>query len=297
MECPIDYDEMKDGLFSVLVASYNNGRYLSEAIDSVIAQTYRAWEIVVVEDASTDNSIGIVERYIKQGYNIKLYCLPDNQGCGAAKRKCVELAQGEICGFLDPDDALVPDALHIMMEAHRCRPEAGLISSRYYNCNELLDIKKETTHQRALKPGESYLLFKDSAPVVTHFATFKTDRYWQTSGIDAKFKRAVDQDLYYKMEEVGELGFVDRALYKYRVHKGGISLFNNTNKALYWHIVAMMDAGVRRGIDIEDVVQNQVERVLLKKWRKQRFFRMRREQGRLSMLMLFGFILVGDRNR
>jgi len=285
---------MRGGLFSILMASYNNGRYISEAIDSVIAQTYPGWEIVVVDDASTDNSPAIIESYIGKGHNIRFHRFEINNGCGAAKKKCAELAQGEICGFLDPDDALMPDALQVMLEAHRQQPDANLISSRFYQCNELLDIEKETTHQRALVPEESYLLAKDLAPLVTHFATFKTTAYRQTPGIDAKFKRAVDQDLYYKMEEVGKLGFVDQPLYKYRIHRGSISLFDNANKALYWHIVAIMDAGMRRQIDVEAVVQNQVERILLRKWRKQRFFRMKFKEGRLSLLMLFGFVLVDD---
>ncbi|MDR0534001.1 MAG: glycosyltransferase [Verrucomicrobiales bacterium] len=284
---------MKDGLFSVLVASYNNGRYLSEAIDSVIAQTYQDWEMVIVDDASTDDSVEIIKRYISQGYKIRLYRQEKNQGCGATKRRCAELAEGAVCGFLDPDDALTPDALQIMMEAHYQQPEASLISSRFYRCNELLDIKKQTTHQRALKPDENYLMLRDSAPIVTHFATFKTAKYRCTSGIDAKFKRAVDQDLYYKMEEVGNLVFIDLPLYKYRIHKGGISLFDNANKALYWHIVAMVDAGIRRGIDVEDVVQNRVERILLRKRKKQQFFRVKIcPKQNIYRLILFGITLI-----
>ena len=92
---------MNQPLFSVLITNYNNGRYLQEAIDSVLAQTYTNWEIILVDDKSTDNSFEIYEKYKDDG-RFKIYYNEVNMGCGYTKHRCAELASGELCGFLDP---------------------------------------------------------------------------------------------------------------------------------------------------------------------------------------------------
>ena len=97
-------------LFSVLIANYNNGKYLREAINSVYSQIYTNWEIILVDDASTDNSQEIYSELEKDD-RIHIYYNEKNMGCGYTKRRCAELANGELCGFLDPDDALLPHAL------------------------------------------------------------------------------------------------------------------------------------------------------------------------------------------
>ena len=92
---------MSDALFSILIANYNNGRYLQEAIDSVLAQTYTNWEIVLVDDKSTDQSFEIYEKY-KDDYRFRFFYNDQNMGCGYTKRRCVSMAKGDLCGFLDP---------------------------------------------------------------------------------------------------------------------------------------------------------------------------------------------------
>ena len=72
--------------------------------------------------------------------------------------------------------------------------------------------------------------------------------------IDESFKRAVDQDLYYKLEEVGNVSFIDIPLYYYRIHDKGISLNENINKAFAWSLIARINACKRRNISIEETI-------------------------------------------
>ena len=118
-------------LFSVLVANYNNGTYLQEAIDSVLAQTYDNWEVVLVDDKSTDESLAIYGKYATDK-RFKIYHNDANRGCGYTKRRCAELAAGELCGFLDPDDALMPEALETAIPAGARRGwKPGISSVRF----------------------------------------------------------------------------------------------------------------------------------------------------------------------
>ena len=95
-------------LFSVLIANYNNGKYLMDAIKSVYEQTYTHWEIILVDDASTDNSHELYKE-LEKDERIRIFYNDENHGCGYTKRRCAELANGELCGFLDPDDAYTFD--------------------------------------------------------------------------------------------------------------------------------------------------------------------------------------------
>lgn len=247
---------ISDVLFSVLIANYNNGKYIDEAIESVFLQTYENWEIIIVDDSSSDNSLQVLKRYESDG-RIKVYQNDRNHGCGYTKRRCAELANGAIFGFLDPDDILTTNALEIMVNAHIRNLECSMIYSKLIICDEKLVIDHISTYQAQVPKETSFL--KMSSGRVSQFATMKMSNYKRTVGIDPKFKRAVDQDLYYKMEEVGELLFVDEPLYYYRINTGGISSNGNYNKAFAWSLVARIDACNRRGIDIEDVLPNVIE--------------------------------------
>src|ERR1700690_716768 len=99
--------------FSVLIANYNNGKYFKDCYDSLISQTYNNWEEIILDYKSTDDSLEVIKTLIKEDERFKLFENEKNYGCGYTKRKCAELATGEICGFVDPDDAIVPEALEL----------------------------------------------------------------------------------------------------------------------------------------------------------------------------------------
>ena len=124
-------------LFSVLIANYNNGIYLEDAISSVYKQTYKNWEIIIVDDKSTDNSTDIYKKYNSDS-RIHVFYNDINHGCGYTKRRCAELAHGEICGFLDPDDTLETEALETMVKVHEADESLSMVYSRYNEVDEKL---------------------------------------------------------------------------------------------------------------------------------------------------------------
>ena len=243
-------------LFSVLIANYNNGIYIEEAINSVINQIYTNWEIVIVDDASSDNSKEVLNKY-EINSNIRIFHNKVNKGCGYTKSKCVNHANGEYAGFLDPDDKLDEKAVEIMVNSHISNKKASLIYSTFYVINENSKNQEISNFPYQIPETSSYLQQRSGR--ISHFATFKTILYNKTSGIDPKFIRAVDQDLYLKLEEVGELIFINMPLYYYRVNENGISNFGNRKKAVSWALVARIDACKRRNISIEEIIPNILE--------------------------------------
>lgn len=235
---------MINPLFSILVANYNNGHFFKDCYNSIIGQTYSNWECIIVDDASSDNSVQEIKDIIGADSRFKIYVNQENKKCGFTKNKCAQLANGEILGFLDPDDALKRDAIERMVFEHIKNKNVSIITSKF----DLVDLNMkfiETGKQGAsITPGKSYLT--DIQGKLTAFATFKKINFNASVGIDPTMKRAVDQDLYYKLEEQGSHKFIDVPLYLYRIHKESISANQNVYKARYWHFYARLEAYKRR---------------------------------------------------
>ena len=240
---------MQVPLFSFLIANYNNGIFLEEAIQSVFAQTYTNWEIILVDDDSTDNSKEIYLKYSSDP-RIHIYYNDKNYGCGYTKHRCVELANGDICGFLDSDDVLASTALNDTITLQTKERKASLVYTDSYYCDNNLQILNIKTTQTSIPDNLTYLEYGNFA--IFHFATFKKTKYLETKGINPELLRAVDQDLYLKLEEVGNLYYYPNKLYYYRTGtNNNISLGYNSRKATMWHLVVLIDACRRRNIDIE----------------------------------------------
>ena len=235
--------------FSVLISNYNNGKFILDAINSVKRQTYPNWELIIIDDCSTDNSVDIYKSLEKDD-RIRIFFNEHNMGQGYTKHQCVLRAEGEICGFLDPDDALAEDAVQIMVEEHRKHPDASLINSTRYDTDEHLNVLSVCSYACTIPQGQTFLSYRKG---ITHFATFKKKYYEMTEGIGTFMLRAPDHDLFYKLEEVGNVYYVDKPLYYYRQNTGiNFSLGDeNMIKAHAWDLYAMINACRRRGISIE----------------------------------------------
>lgn len=233
-------------LFSVLIANYNNGKYLMEAIESVRQQVYTNWEIILVDDSSTDNSHELYKELGKDN-RIHIYYNEQNHGCGYTKRRCVELATGELCGFLDPDDAILPNALQVMVDTHREHPEVSLVTSRYYFCDINLTPYKES---RPLVIPEGKDFFTTAAYTAEVFSAFKKSVYEKTEGISLCYHLGVDQDLYFKLEEIAPMMPINDITYKYRIFNGSIS--SNELRARYWNMIIHHDVCLRRGLNPDE---------------------------------------------
>lgn len=231
-----------------MIANYNNGKYLMEAVESVRQQTYVNWEIVLVDDTSTDNSEELYTE-LEKDERIHIYRNAQNMGCGYTKRRCAELAKGEFCGFLDPDDVLLPNAIQLSVDALLANPKAALTMSRYYFCDAELNIERKS-RLLELKPGESYLEHHDYMPEV--FSAWRKSAYDKSGGLNPLFKAAVDQDLYFRLEEQGAIVILDAFTYKYRIIDSSVS--RNDRKSYFWNQLARYDACIRRGLPVDKLV-------------------------------------------
>ncbi len=198
-------------LFSVIIANYNSRAYIDQAIQSVLIQTFKEWELIIVDDSSTDDSIEIINNYFKDP-RVKLIKHAHNKGYTNALKTGIGFINSKYFGILDSDDILLPDAVENMYKAHIQNPDAGLIYSQFVFCNE--NLRPDHLGYCKQIPSSRSNLDIDG---VSHFKTFKWEYYNKTSGYDELILYAEDKDISYKMEEVSKLKFIDKILYCYRV--------------------------------------------------------------------------------
>lgn len=98
-------------LVSVITPTYNCGRFIAETIESVQAQSYSNWEMIIVDDCSSDNTKEIVSKYQEMDSRIQYYCLERNSGAAVARNLALSLAKGKWIAFLDSDDLWSPRKL------------------------------------------------------------------------------------------------------------------------------------------------------------------------------------------
>lgn len=105
-------DTRLEGLVSIIMPAYNCGDFISITLDSVIAQTYQDWEVIIVDDCSTDNTEEVVNSYKSKDPRIKYYKLDKNSGAAVARNAAVDFAEGQYMAFLDSDDVWYPEKLY-----------------------------------------------------------------------------------------------------------------------------------------------------------------------------------------
>lgn len=232
--------------FSILIANYNNGIFFRDCYNSILCQKYSNWEVVIVDDGSTDNSIDIIRNIIGEDSRFKIYTNDVNQGVGVTKGKLIELAKGDICGFLDPDDALGCNAILSSIYTFKKNKDVVLTYSKFVRCDKNLNPINIPKLSKQVLNKDPYFF---NYPVqIVHFVTFRKEIYEQTTKIDPTLKIAEDQDLYLKMYEEGKFKFIDQANYFYRMHKGGISQNDNKTKSKEYFARVIFNTMKRRNL-------------------------------------------------
>lgn len=126
---------MKSTLVSIIMPAFNAGKTIKKSIESVFKQSYIDWELIVIDDASTDNTKEIVERLIKKEKRIVLLANKKNIGCALARGKGIEASNGRWIAFLDADDLWLPKKLETQIAFHK-KNKVALSYTQYRRINK-----------------------------------------------------------------------------------------------------------------------------------------------------------------
>lgn len=237
--------QIKKDLISVIVPIYNSQTYLRSCLDSIVNQTYKKLEIVLIDDGSKDYSSEICKEYVEKDDRV-IYKYQENQGVNAARKEGLRISSGRYIGFVDSDDELDLDFMELLY-THICKTQADFVHSGYVieNDNDIkwneLNFKEENYRFQTIAEREAFLkrnIFKvDGNQQITFSIWSKLFK----RELITKCYECVPNDLVlgedgicliYVLSECETLSTYRVAKYHYRIRKNSTSHFLNNQYIL-----------------------------------------------------------------
>lgn len=201
---------------SVIIPCFNQAKYLPDAIESVLSQTHRRFEIVVVDDGSTDGSSAVAAQFPEAR------CMrQSNQGLANARNFGISQSSGSYLIFLDADDRLLNHALATGLAAFAEHPECGFVYGRFQRISE--DGKKLATGQPARVLADHYRYFLNRNFISPGSAMFRRNAIKNVGGFNPEVDACADYDLYLRMARVLPVFSHDQLITERRIHQTQMS--------------------------------------------------------------------------
>jgi len=203
---------------SINLCCYNSARFLDQTLRSLVRQTYTDWELVIVNDGSTDGTDQIIHRYIEEGWPIVYHAQP-NTGLAPSRNQALHLSSGEFIAFTDHDDVWEPDKLERQLPLFATDARIGLV---YSDCLNVRDDGYIFRQFDKLQPaaGDAFRrlftnYFLSLQTVVIHRKALHGGTEW----FDERFEVLEDTDFFVRVARRWHLAFVDAPLARIRMHR------------------------------------------------------------------------------
>jgi glycosyltransferase involved in cell wall biosynthesis len=203
------------------MAVYNSERYLAQAIESILNQTWQEFELIIIDDGSTDRSLQILQRYAACDSRIRL---TSRENCGIPHTRNQLLAQtsAELVAIMDSDDVALPQRLARQVAFMQQHPEVVCLGSAF----ELIDARGRFLTQLPIPLTDNTIqahLLAGHAAIFQPCAMMRRAVVERIGGYDETMTQAEDLDLWLRLGEVGQLANLPEALVQYRLHANSVS--------------------------------------------------------------------------
>ena len=227
------------------MAAYNAELFIKEAISSVLLQSFEDFELLIVNDGSTDQTVAAVQSF--EDPRIRLIHNASNQGLVVTRNRALDEARGEFIAVLDSDDIAVPERLQVQYDFMRQHPEVALCSGHA----ALIDEQGTATGQKFIVPtdGVNMEVFFGN-PFINPAAMFRTDILRELGGY-RDFAPAEDFDFFLRVSEKYPVANVDHFLVHYRLHGQNTSAIK-ASKIREIETSILKDMYIRWGMPQED---------------------------------------------
>jgi len=203
---------------SIIIPVFNSEKYIGEALDSVFSQTFRDYEIIVIDDGSKDGTAEILEKHKKR---IK-YFYQENRGLAAARNEGIRLSVSPYLAFLDADDLFLPDKVRIQNDFLDIHPGHAMVFSDFEYFGEAHSRKPVPD---CFKTGEGDLFLDllqgNCIPVPT--TLIRRECFREVGMFDESFLALEDYDLVLRVSKHKKIGFIDKILARIRLHSENMS--------------------------------------------------------------------------
>lgn len=209
---------------SVITPTYNCKPFLSEAIESVLGQTFQDWELIIIDDGSTDNTRTSIEHFLKDQRIVYIY--QDNRGLACARNTGFKAARGEYLALLDADDRWKPNRLEETVAALDAHPDVGLVhahSLRITEDNKPIEVVKRDS--RYLSGDLFKAIFLRQAQISCPTATFRKACLDTVGFMDENLARmgVEDREYWLRIARRYPVFFIDKVLAFYRIRQSSMS--------------------------------------------------------------------------
>ena len=219
---------------SVIIPAYNCDRYIGQAVESILNQTYPADEIIIIDDGSQDNTRQVLQPYS----NYIHYVYQENQGVSVARNHGLKLARGEFIVFLDADDIFLPNKLATQLAVFQAKPQLGLVQSGWRRVNQQGETLMDATPWDYVPELnlENWLRWKPLGTMGT--LMFRREWLLKIDGFEPGLAHAEDVDLILRMVLLGcESAWLQQSTVCYRQHdrntmRDGVSQAKSINYVL-----------------------------------------------------------------
>jgi glycosyltransferase involved in cell wall biosynthesis len=190
----------------------NRASTVGDAVESIIAQTLEDWELIVVDDGSTDGTADVVESF--DDPRIRLRRLPENVGRGAARNESIRLARGELVAVCDSDDVSVPHRFQTQVDFLREHPEVGVVASQVL----YLGATRASTGFRLPTTSDEIKrrMLRGRSAIPNQAAMIRRDLFEKVGWYEPEFRRAQDYEFFLRAMAVTEFHTLDKPLVLYR---------------------------------------------------------------------------------
>ena len=234
---------------SVCLPVYNAERFLAESVESILSQTFRDFEFLILDDGSSDGSLAILEGYAKRDPRIRITSRP-NRGLVATLNEMIDQARGEFIARMDADDVALPERFERQIEHLRADPDCVAVG-----CRQLI-IDPEGDPIAVWSKGESHEemdagnLTGELGSTLGHpTAMMRRQALLEIGKYREQFRYFEDVDLFLRLAERGRLGKVGTPLLRYRAHEGNRSNDGNLRAEQDLHQI-LTEAYQRRGLPV-----------------------------------------------
>ena len=217
----------KKPMVSVITPAYNAARFIRETIKSVQAQTFTHWEMIVIDDCSTDNTKDVVEEQARNDPRIRLLGMDKNSGQALARNKGMRVARGKYIAFLDSDDLWLPEKLAMQTEFME-KTGHVLTYSSYKKINEKGEVISSPLKCPPIVNLDSLLRSNHIGCLTAVYNAEKLGKVYMPN-----IPKREDYALWLKILSMGNKAYlVDRCLAMYRIRQGSVS--NNKASAAFY---------------------------------------------------------------
>ncbi|MBD2355787.1 glycosyltransferase family 2 protein [Tolypothrix sp. FACHB-123] len=208
---------------SVVIPAYNAAQFLPEAIASVQKQTFSDWELLIVNDGSTDDTVAVVSEYEQRDPRIHLIN-QDNQGVSVARNQGVEHSQGQIIAFLDADDRWLPNKLHLHWEHLQANPHLGVSFAQVEILNQAGEPSGQISTGRLTQLKAEYFLSENPTTTTSNWVIRK-ELFSQVGGFshDMSYSEDLEWLLRVSCTTDGQIAGINQVLTQYRTSSSGLS--------------------------------------------------------------------------